>query len=221
MKDHETDSKQEDGLIDSLRVRARVDPDDKRGPGRPPKYETGSGVAAREGAVSNGRGGRFAGTGKLTDMQRRFVKALVRNGGNQTRAAVAAGASEARANGAAYDFLRKQHVRDAIRHERERYLSGTLANLGLQTLEALMTDKSTPAGVRLKAATWTLEAAGHNAKQNNDLEPPADKPLSECSLDELDGIIAAGMAALERERRVIDVSAPNADSADGDSDVMD
>lgn len=206
-------------LIESLRVEPRIDPDERRGPGRP--RGTGSGVASAEGAVENGRNGRFAATGRLTDRQRRFVRALVRNGGNQSAAAVAAGAPESRANSAAHEFLSKQQVRDAIRAERERYLSGSLANLGLQTLDALMRDESAPAGVRLKAATWTLEAAGHNRKENKDLEPSADKPLSECSLEELDTIIAGGVAALERERRVIDVSAPDANGADSDSDVMD
>jgi phage terminase small subunit len=195
--------------------------------------KNGGGTAVAAGGVVNNRRGQFAATGQVTKKQRAFIYALVRNGGNKRQAAIAAGYDYARPDQAAAEVLRSPHVREALRQERERVIAGDLAPLALETMRELMTSADTPAGTRFNAARYTLEAAGHNSKQINDLDSQDGRSLEEMGVDELERVIAQGNAALEsyrREQSAIDVtpdsdqtaeSAPVLHDSEDASDVLD
>lgn len=121
----------------------------------------------------------------LTPMQRAFVTAIVRNGVNPTKAAEMAGYSTPRTAG--FDVMRLPHVHAAIRLERERYISGELANVATGTLQAILTDKEAPAAARVQAARTVLEMSGEIGRHKRSSED--ERPLSEMSAEELAGLI--------------------------------
>ena len=122
---------------------------------------------------------------ELTPMQRLFVTELTRNGLTPTSAARKAG--YAKPESAGYDVSRLPHVAAAIRLERERYVSGELANVATGTLKAIMLDAKAPAAARVSAARAVLEMSRDLGKAKAD--PDADRPLSEMSADELAQLI--------------------------------
>lgn len=121
----------------------------------------------------------------LTPMQRAFVTCLVRNGTTPTAAARDAGYSVPKV--AAFDLLRLPHVAAAIRLERERYISGELANVATGTLHTILTDKQAPAAARVQAARTVLEMSGEIGRNKSKADD--DRPLSEMSAEELAGLI--------------------------------
>lgn len=139
-------------------------------------------------------------TGTLTDKQRLFVRALVRNGGNATGAAEEAGYGDPRSRG--WELMQLPHVLAAIRAETERMMAGGGAKAVGWMVKAL-DDTKLAGAVRFQCAKWLAEAAGHGlAAQRAALGlPGADKPLSEMTLDELDAFIAAGKAGVEHLKR--------------------
>lgn len=122
---------------------------------------------------------------ELTPKQRAFVAILVRSGSNPTAAAREAGYSEPKVS--SYDLLRLPHVAAAVRLERERYISGELANVATGTLHAILTDKAAPASARVQAARTVLEMSGEIGRHKTSAEE--DRPLSEMSADELAKLI--------------------------------
>lgn len=122
---------------------------------------------------------------ELTPKQRTFVLQLVRTGTNPTNAAREAGYSDAGTS--AYDLMRLPHVAAAIRLERERYISGELANVATGTLHAILVDKAAPASARVQAARTVLEMSGEIGRHKTSAED--DRPLSEMSADELAKLI--------------------------------
>ena len=122
---------------------------------------------------------------ELTPKQRTFIMALVRTGTNPTNAAREAGYSDAGAS--AYDLMRLPHIAAAIRLERERYISGELANVATGTLHAILVDKAAPAAARVQAARTVLEMSGEIGKAKRSAED--ERPLSEMSAEELAGLI--------------------------------
>jgi len=122
---------------------------------------------------------------ELTPKQRLFVMAIVRTGTNPTNAAREAGYSDAGAS--AYDLMRLPHIAAAIRLERERYISGELANVATGTLHAILVDKAAPAAARVQAARTVLEMSGEIGKAKRSAEE--DRPLSEMTAEELAGMI--------------------------------
>lgn len=121
----------------------------------------------------------------LTPKQRAFVTELVRTGTTPTNAARKAGYSDAGTS--AYDLMRLPHVSAAIRLERERYISGELANVATGTLHAILTDKQAPAAARVQAARTVLEMSGEIGRNKSKADD--DRPLSEMSAEELAGLI--------------------------------
>ena len=117
----------------------------------------------------------------LTHKQRMFVLALVKSGANPTAAAREAGYSDAKVS--SYQLLRLPHVAAAIRMERQRYISGELANIATGTLRHILTDSEAPASARVQAARTVLEMSGDigKAKRQDD----EDRPLSEMTAEEL------------------------------------
>ena len=122
---------------------------------------------------------------ELTPKQRVFVTTLVRTGTNPTNAAREAGYSDAGTS--AYDLMKLPHVAAAIRLERERYISGELANVATGTLHAILVDKAAPAAARVQAARTVLEMSGEIGKAKRSAED--ERPLSEMSAEELAGLI--------------------------------
>lgn len=122
---------------------------------------------------------------ELTPKQRQFVSALVRSGATPTHAAREAGYSDAKTS--AYDLLRLPHVVAAVRLERERYISGELANVATGTLHAILVDSAAPAAARVQAARTVLEMSGEIGRHKRSAED--DRPLSEMSAEELAGLI--------------------------------
>jgi hypothetical protein len=121
----------------------------------------------------------------LTPMQRLFVKAIVRNGVTPTKAAEMAGYSAPRTAG--YDVMQLPHVLAAVRLERQRYISGELANVATGTLREILVDATAPASARVQAARTVLEMSGDIGKSKRDDDE--DRPLSELSADELTRMI--------------------------------
>lgn len=117
----------------------------------------------------------------LTPKQRAFVVALVRNGTTPTAAAREAGYNNPKVS--SFDVLRLPHVAAAIRLERNRYISGELANIATGTLRSILTDSEAPASARVQAARTVLEMSGDigKAKRQDD----EDRPLSEMTAEEL------------------------------------
>jgi phage terminase small subunit len=122
---------------------------------------------------------------ELTPKQRSFVTKLVRIGCKPSKAAELAGYSSP--NVAAYDLQQLPHVMAAIRMERQRYISGELANVATGTLVDVMTDKEAPASARVQAARTVLEMSGELRKDRG--KDDEDRPLSELSADELTRLI--------------------------------
>jgi hypothetical protein len=79
------------------------------------------------------------------------------------------------------------HVQAAIRLERQRFISGELANVATGTLQAIMTDKEAPAAARVQAARTVLEMSGEIGRHKR--VDDEDRPLSELTADELTRMI--------------------------------
>ena len=148
----------------------------------------------------------------LTPKQMAFVSVLVRSGQTPTHAAREAGYSDAGTS--AYDLMRMPHVVAAVRLERERYISGELANVATGTLHAILTDKAAPAAARVQAARTVLEMSGEVGRAKRSAED--ERPLSEMSAEELAGLIdkwQAEKAALATPIDVTDVEIVNSAQA--------
>jgi hypothetical protein len=142
----------------------------------------------------------------LTDQQAHFVREYVKNGGNGSAAAIAAGYAKDRAPKTAYDLTRHEKILNAIKLQQARYISGELSNVALGTLSNIMRDETAPAAARVQASRWVLEAAGHGlpaaalaARLGMD---GSDKPLSEFSLADLEEMTRRAAESLERMRTV-------------------
>ena len=121
---------------------------------------------------------------ELTPKQRAFVAAIVENGGQSRKAAISAGYS---APTTSSTLLALPHVQAAIRLERERRISGEMANVAIATLREVMTDKAASPAARVQAARTVLELSGDLGKARKDGE--AERPLSEMSAEELTRLI--------------------------------
>lgn len=185
------------------------------------KRKGGGGIAAKQGVMRSHPGtGQFQRTGQLTDMQKLFCRYYARNGGQAKAAAIQAGYSPAGAQQAAAENLRNPAVLDELRRERDRYIAGDLGSLAADTLRELLTDGDVSANVRFQAARWCLEAAGHGGKSNENKDIDPDKSLSEMTIEELEAFIAGGRAAVEQEKRTVDVT-PEPDGADSPGSAPD
>jgi len=130
--------------------------------------------------------------GPQTEKQAVFVSHYATAGVNGAEAARLAGYSSPKSD--AYRLLQLPHVRAAVRAARETAINGDLAKLALETLHELMANDTTPAPVRLGAARFSLEMAGHAAGKAE--TPLADRPLAEMSVAELQRFVEEGERAL-------------------------
>lgn len=180
-----------------------------------------AGLAAR--GLAKGRRGQFVASDELTDKQKKFVRAVVRNGGQQTAAAREAGYNDAGAR--AWELMQKPHVLAAIRAERQRYIDGDLANIAAGTMRDLLVDDSTPAATRFQAAKWCLEQAGHSSADGVKKLIDEGKSLDSMEISELEAFIRAGAEAIstlaDKERRTIDITPDSAQDCAPSADITD
>lgn len=137
--------------------------------------------------------GRYVSQPAISDKAERFALAIAAGLG-PTEAARIVGYAQPSVTGAALG--RDPRVRAVIQTMRGRRLD-KLASLAVYELEAMLRDRSLPAGARFNAVRLSLALGGHH-------ERPADqddgglsrKDVAEMTLEELDAFIAA-----ERGRR--------------------
>ena len=115
---------------------------------------------------------------ELTEQQRNFVEARVRNSVSAMKAAQIAG--YAHPKNMAYELERNPRIMAAMHELRQRLIQTDCANLALDTMKQLM-QPGNPGGVRFNAAKYFLDAAGHGAKEQDGEQ----KSLDEMSPDEL------------------------------------
>lgn len=120
-------------------------------------------------------------TAGLTDKQAAFVAAYIQNP-DASAAALSAGYSHREAG---YQVLRAPAVQKALSDARARLIETEGATLAYLTLVDLM-KPGQPGNVRLGAAKYLMDAAGHGAKPDTARE----KSLQEMSADELAATIA-------------------------------
>lgn len=119
----------------------------------------------------------------LTDLERKFVFALVR-GAEKTAAAVTAGYSPSDADNAANDLVRKPNVAAAIEMELRRELVTDAPN-SLRVLREIRDSEAAP-GTRAMAANSLLDRAGIVAPR--DIATPA-RELDSCTIEELHALV--------------------------------
>lgn len=127
---------------------------------------------------------------KLTTKQAKFVKYVLR-GMPQGEAAEAAEYAHPAVD--ASRLMRLPHVRDALHEARTAEIEGDLSVLAMDTIRALM-DQRTPAATRYKAATWVLGQAGHREAGQLNRE---DVPLEDMTPEQLAQAVQSGMSALQ------------------------
>ena len=126
--------------------------------------------------------------------------------GDQEAAEAAAGYANRAVAAAAW---RGSRVQAAIKALTRSHIRGPSVIKAIRTMDELMDEKPGRSdAVRLTAAKWVLESAGHGAKADSD--GLSDKPLAEMTEDELGRFIASQAAVIERNGHagVIDVT-PN------------
>lgn len=141
----------------------------------------------------------------LTSGQISLVLGFLASGDKEEAEALAGYASAAAASAA----WRSPRVQAAIKALVRSELNGAAVITAIRTMQELMEAKAGRSdAVRLTAAKWVLESAGHGAKQ--DSGGLGDKPLAEMTEDELARFIASQSAVIERNGHagIIDVT-PN------------
>jgi phage terminase small subunit len=112
----------------------------------------------------------------MTEMQERFAVEYATNGGNATKAALAAGYSEKSASELGHRLTALPHVQHAILSElfRQRSRSGAV---GLKAMIEIATSEKIPGAARVSAARALMEHAGliGTAKDVKEERAKADK----------------------------------------------
>jgi hypothetical protein len=130
----------------------------------------GGGVAAREGAVINGIGGRFVTSEELTEKQAAFVQFYLANGENGPAAAASAGYSNA--DSEAYRLTRHPVIWGAIL-EAQRRQAVRMRAVGIRTLLRIAEDRGTPPECARAVAN---DLIAHGDRWANDGTAPASEP---------------------------------------------
>lgn len=145
--------------------------------------------------------------GQLTDLQRLFVAAYVRNGGNATAAAEEAGYKRSRPDQAGYEVVRSQAVQHAIQAEIRRALSVDLAGLALGVVRGILEDATMEPKIRLDAAKAVLDRGGYVAPKAADASHGAHKELQDMSVAELTAYLVKAKSDAANAAPVIDLEA--------------
>ena len=153
----------------------------------------------------------------LTDRQVRFVVEYVANGGNGTKAALAAGYSDVAPHGEAWRLTQLPHVQAAIAAETLKQF-GRHAPAAVDVLAEIMIDSDQPGGVRVKAAGMILDRAGFTPPKRHEIESDRDKRPENMNKSELEAFIRKATSQL-REASVPVLNA--AVDAAGEAHVID
>ncbi len=143
----------------------------------------------------------------LTRKQRDFARNLAM-GMNATQAAKAAGYADNSSQALrtqASRLTQHQDVQREAHAQRERRLTGTLAQKALAALEGVLDDTAAPAAARVQAARWVLEASGHGIESRRlearigDADEQAPSRMSLAALENAAGLALQHVMA-EREK---------------------
>jgi phage terminase small subunit len=145
--------------------------------------------------------------GQLTELQRGFVVAFVRNGGNATQAAEAAGYKYERLDRAGHDALKSTAVQAAIQSEIRRALSVDLAGLALGVVRGILEDVTMEPKIRLDAAKVALDRGGYVAPKAADASSDGLRELHEMSVQELETFLQKAKSNAANAAPVIDLDA--------------
>jgi hypothetical protein len=135
---------------------------------------------------------------ELTAQQAEFAREWVRNAGNGSKAAIAAGYSAESAPQRAHELRNKPHVQEAIQKEMRRAFTD-LAAIALDQARMLLLDPKTPASARVDLIKSVCDRAGLVAPKGDAERLNVDRPLHQLSLAELEAL--AVRRAAEREGR--------------------
>ena len=153
----------------------------------------------------------------LTPLQARFAVEYVANGGNGSKAALAAGYSDVSPGSEAYRLAHLPHVQAAIAAETLKQF-GRHAPAAVDVLAEIMIDSDQPGGVRVKAAGMILDRAGFTPPKRHELESSRDKRPENMNKSELEAFIRRATSQL-REASVPVLNA--AVDAAGNAEVVD
>lgn len=126
---------------------------------------------------------------------------MVRNGGNATAAADAAGYRDPGSRG--WELMQKPHIVAALHEARQRKL-GNLATAGLALIERVIDgSEDAPIKVRFEASKFVIQLAGHVAPKAGDAQETDEKPMEEWTIEELEAFVRRGEEAAKRAKQPI------------------
>ena len=146
--------------------------------------------------------GRITGSRGLTALQARYVKNVIRNGGDEKAAAGVAGCANPAKDG--WALARLPSIIAAIKKEQDKRICGPLASLALGVIDNILRTPPTDArGKALQAnvALKVVERARLGADEQDVAQ--ADKALGAMSVTELEAFVAGYK---DQEARTIDVT---------------
>lgn len=129
----------------------------------------------------------------LSDIQKEFVRYLVRERCSATEAARRAGYQHPRQR--QYELLRKPNIVRAIRAEQQAILNGDLTSIAFGTLKDVMQNPKSPASAKVAASRAVLEAAGFFKKTGEDT-PLMEKDPLDMTTEELERFVMESRAKL-------------------------
>jgi phage terminase small subunit len=146
--------------------------------------------------------GRITGSRGLTTLQAKYVKNYIRNGGDETAAAQAAGCANPYKDG--WALARLAPVIAAIKKQHDKRICGPLASLALGVIHNILStppaDKDSKA-LQARVALKVVERARLGAAEEDLAQ--ADKALGAMSVSELEAFVASYK---DQEARTIDVT---------------
>lgn len=164
-------------------------------------------MAMQKGMTARNASNQIVGSKGLTDKQRAFVNAMMRNGGNQTAAAKAAGYADPASSG--WHLCQIPAIQTALHQLRQRHISN-LATAGLDLLRQVIrgeTEASMP--VRVDASKFIINLAGHTVPKEDTNHKKDAKSLATMTVSEMEAIVRQGEDRLARmklvDAKVIDV----------------
>jgi phage terminase small subunit len=149
--------------------------------------------------VRDKRSGRVVARGAgLSKMQEEFARNFVRNGGNASAAARAAGYSPNGISTTSWELVRHPLIANRIRELQRRQVQTDGVRIAWGTLEEVMQDREQPGATRVRAAEVTLKWA----KEIGDTSKPGAvdgvdgaKSMAEMTLEELTALVSRLEAA--------------------------
>lgn len=129
----------------------------------------------------------------LSDIQKEFVRYLVRERCSASKAAENAGYAHPRQRG--YELLRKPNIARAIRAEQQALLNGDLTSIAFDTLKDVMQNPKSPASAKVAASRAVLEAAGFFKKTDEDT-PLLEKDPLNMTTEELERFVIESRSKL-------------------------